>query len=351
VASLYEHVMRSGSRIAPEGLPEYFERTFLDHPWFDPEIPSLVHADSDGKIVGFLGSHVRRMRFDGDPIRLACSGQLVVDPSARSRAIGALLMRRYFTGAQDMTITDGATETVRRMWDLLGGEAAALSCVGWSRVFRPWRVSGDSVLARLRLGGLRPLAKPLWSLLDAVTVRAAGHRYRPPAESLEAEPLTPEAMLDQLAALAEPLRLHPDYDRPFLEWLFAELRRVTERGRLVAHMVRSDGVVLGWYIYYLCPRGVSQVVQLAATDDGCGGVLDHLFHHAESHGSIAVSGRLEPRLVEPLASRRAKLAYSSWALVHARDPEILSVASSRRALLTRLEGEWWMGHHLERFDG
>ena len=60
VVSLYEHVARSGSRTPPPGLAAYFERTFLDHPWADPEIPSLVYADGD-KIVGFLGSSVRRL--------------------------------------------------------------------------------------------------------------------------------------------------------------------------------------------------------------------------------------------------------------------------------------------------
>ena len=38
------------------------------------------------------------------------------------------------------------------------------------------------------------------------------------------------------------------------------------------------------------------------------------------------------------------------ALIHARDPEVLHAVQAGRALLTRLEGEWWMGHHLEPFS-
>src|SRR2546425_837095 len=72
VASLYEYVMRSGTRNPPLGLAEYFERTFFDCPWTDPEIPPLVYKDGGGRIIGFLGSHVRRLRLDGHPIRLAC---------------------------------------------------------------------------------------------------------------------------------------------------------------------------------------------------------------------------------------------------------------------------------------
>ena len=43
VASLFESVMRSGGRTPPPLLAAYFERTLLDNPWADPEIPSLVY--------------------------------------------------------------------------------------------------------------------------------------------------------------------------------------------------------------------------------------------------------------------------------------------------------------------
>jgi hypothetical protein len=56
---------------------------------------------------------------------------------------------------------------------------------------------------------------------------------------------------------------------------------------------------------------------------------------------------VEAPLLEPLSHRRAVLHPSGYlALVHARDPDLLYAVQSGRALLTRLEGEWWMGHHL-----
>ncbi len=36
--------------------------------------------------------------------------------------VGALLMRRHLSGPQELTITDGPTDTVRRMWAGLGGQ-------------------------------------------------------------------------------------------------------------------------------------------------------------------------------------------------------------------------------------
>ena len=33
-------------------------------------------------------------------------------------------------------------------------------------------------------------------------------------------------------------------------------------------------------------------------------------------------------------------------MVKAADPEVLEALSEGRAMLSRLDGEWWMGHHL-----
>ena len=83
-------------------------------PWADPEIPTLVHVGDSGEITGFIGSHVRRLRLDGLPIRLAAGGPLIVHPQARSRAVGARLWRRYLAGPQDLTTTDGASDEMRQ---------------------------------------------------------------------------------------------------------------------------------------------------------------------------------------------------------------------------------------------
>jgi len=350
VATLYEHIMRSGTRNPPLGLVEYFERTFFDCPWADPEIPPLVYKDGGGRIVGFLGSHVRRLRLHGHPIRLACGGQLVVEPEARTSAVGAFLFLAYLGGPQDVTITDGATENLRRMWAASGGETAPLKSIAWTRTLRPIRYSGDYLLERLKRPALAKRLRPLWRTLDRLIPGPVKNRLRPTEPQTSGELLTSQALLEHVPSVRETLGCYPDYDEPFLSWLFHEMAEVKSRGTLVRSLVRnSRGQVIGWYVYYL-NDGISQVMQVAAKRGATEDVLDHLLHHAYMNGSAAVRGRLEPHLLGPLSERRCIFSFDGSALIHARAPATLGVVLSSQCLLTRMDGEAWMGHHTEPFS-
>ena len=349
VCRLYEAVVRSGSPNHPPRQVEYFERTLLDYPWVDPTIPSLVFEDTAGEIVGFLGSHVRRLRVDGRLIRMACSGQLVTAPATRHRGVGALLMRRYLAGPQDLTITDGATDLVRRMWTGLGGRPLAHSSIGWTRVLRPAATGIAALSHRHGRSGLTRSLRLAAPPLDAAVQVLLGRwvELLPTQPKADAEPLTIDALLSQMRESARCLRLHPDYDAEYLRWLFEELEAVDVRGVLVRHLVRDRrGRVAGWYVYYLAPGDVAQVLQVAAPNGDPNLVLDHLFWHAACGGAVAVQGRLEPALLGLLGGRRCLLHRTQWALVHCQDQSLLGLLGSTKALLTRLDGEWWMGHHL-----
>lgn len=359
VATLYGDVMRPG--VPPRSdLKERFAALLLEQPWADPEIPSLVAVDEGGSVVGFLGSHVRRIRLDGRSGRLACAGQLVVAPAARHRATGALLLHAYLAGPQDLTITDGATEEVRRIWERLGGEAVWLGGIEWYRPLRP------AALAALLWGhrsgrdarALMPIARGVdraaLSLGRAIRgrARAAGRANAKTTQDVHVGELTPEDLVAALPQLTRRLRLWVDYDTAFAEHLLVELRRVPGRGSLRAALVRTGaGTVLGAYVYYLRNAGLSSVVAIAAPDeDGASATLDALVDDARAHGAAALHGRLEPRIALGVTRMRCLMRYEGGALVHARDPSVLAAAGSRSALLTRLEGEWWMGLHLDDGD-
>jgi hypothetical protein len=343
VVSLYEREIRSGTGTPPPRLGEYFRRTFLEHPWTDPEIPSLVSESTEGRVVGFLGSHVRRFRFDGRPIRLACSGQLVTEPAVRHQAAGAFLLRDYLAGPQELTITDGANEPARRLWEGLGGDTLHVNCIDWIRVFRPVGVGLEYAMRGRGTGLSRMVAPPLAMRLG----RGRGAKRL----TGTAEELTPESLVANLQELAPAFRLYPDYDVAFAEWLFREMAAVQTRGQLIRSLVRADGGrVVGWYVAYVKKGGVSDVVQVATTGRTSGVVLDHLFREAAEHGASAVRGRLQSRLLPALSVRSRFLRYAGGALAHSRSDEIMHVLRSNDSLLTRMDGEWWMGHHLEPFE-
>jgi hypothetical protein len=349
----------SGWTFRPPGLPGYYERTLLDGPWVDAEIPSLVYEDDDGSIAAFQGSLARHGRFDGRPIRIACGVNLVSRPDARRRGLGAILTRAYLAGPQDLTITDRATDQMREIWTLLGGQIAHLGCVDWIRVFRPSTLAAGRI-ARRPLDPSRPVGKlsaalavaspftsRMCSGLDVAAARVGPWFSEPPEPQGTSEELTPESMLEHLPLVADQVRLHVAYDPPFLTWLFTELAAVRERGSLVAKLVRGrGGGVLGWYIYYLKPEGVSHVVQVASSGRDSRVVVDHLFRDAWLGGAAALRGRVEARLLEPVGGRRCFLRYVGGSLVHSRDPAILGVVAAGDSLLTRLDSEWWMGNDL-----
>jgi hypothetical protein len=349
VAQLYELVMRSGRPSAPPGLAGYFVETMLEHPWSDPQIPPLVLVDAEGQIVAFQGSHVRRARLDGRSIRIACAGQLVAHPRARAGGPGALLVRAYLEGPQELTITDGATRRMREIWTLLGGGLAHLPCVTWTRVFAPGQLAAEL------LGGARRRPRRAAARTLATVDRAAARAVRPlapaPAPSVLAESLGPGSMLEHATEFTRDLRLHLDYDRAYLDWLFSHASAVTSRGKLVAQLVREPRRhrVLGWYVYYLKPGASAQVLQVAAAERDAGPVIDHLLAHAWSGGATAVRGRVEPRLLAALGQRGCLLRFTGEALVHSDDAAVLDAIASGDSLLTRLDGEWWMGHHVLDF--
>jgi hypothetical protein len=347
VASLYEQLARSGRDTPPAPLAGYLARTTLDAVWADPEIPPLVAEASDGRVIGFLGSYPRRLRLDGRALRVGCSGHLVADPA--TPGIGALLTRAYLRGPQDLTITDGATDLMRRMWRQLRGRVRTAPSFAWYRVLRPT----SAVAAHLGDRG-RTVPGPLRAAgggVDALVRRLPRVGARPaaaPDPEVTGEPLTVEALVEQMAEAPRHWRLHPDYDADHLRALFTELDTVAPaRGEVVRTLVRGrGGRVIGWYVAFAPRGGIVQVQQLASTTPDPGPVLDHLLADADARGAAAVSGRLEPSLAEAVRERRCLIRPAAWALADAQDPGVLAALDADDTLLTRLDGEWWMGHHL-----
>ncbi len=345
VAELYRLVNNTDWLIPAAEVPSWLRRMLFEHPWVDPEIPSLIYVDDGGEIMGFIASHVRRMRFDGEPVRMAVTGPLAAHPRARGRGVGALLCRHHFAGAQDLTTTDSASEEMRQIYELIGGQMMHPSSIVWARVLHPWSYLGNRALhanAHVR-HRVKPWARRALPLLDPPTERAIRYFRTPePLDSTD-EPLTAELMLEHLPLVTRSLRLVPDYDLSFLRWLLAELGQSRTWGAPQQRLVRDgDGRVLGWYVYYLKPGEGCHVMQIATRDRHAGAVLENLFAHAARHGGGAVQGRVEAHVLAALANHRAVFRFSPRSLIHSTNSELLGAVTSGHALLTHLDGQWWM---------
>lgn len=342
VVSLYRNHLARPHIATHEELVASFARIFLEAPLLDPSVPSLVYESADGNVVGFLGSQVHQMRFQDRRIRLACSSSLVVAPHARRGGAGALMLRKYLAGPQELTITDTAAGATEYMWKRLGGSLHPIGSIVWLHALRPVQTIVGLGLWRLGRHRWLPLLRPLCRPADIALSRRSATDVPRGADDVTEEPLSPELMIEHLRLGPRTYRLWPDHDVDSLDGLFGELGRARAKGRLVKGLVSDPGgAPVGWYIANLLPHDVLEMVHVAASP----GHEDLLFHHvlqkAQRLNVAAIRGRLEPWLVEVLPRRTVMFSRVRF-LFHTRDDAIRAAVLSGGALLTGLEGDMWM---------
>jgi hypothetical protein len=338
VAQLFSRVYPQERWVSHAECEAYFHEMFFANPWAEPQVPSWV-AMEGARAVGFIGVIPRPMCLRGRPLQAAVVTQLMVERDKRYGVIAAQLLRKALGGPQALTISDGANESSRKMWEALGGLTSTLYSLQWRRLLRPVR----SALQRAssphgRAAAL--LAAPVAALADAY---AAHYRALRRPSGLIEEPLDAAALLDGLERAARRVALSPRYDLASLDWLLGQARAKRRHGEMQARALRQPGGgVAGWFLYYLNGT-MSRVLQIHAYDGAERAVLDHLFQHAWRRGAAAMEGRMEPRLASVLGQRHCLFhSTSAFALIHSRDAELLAALARGDAFFTRLEGEWWL---------
>src|SRR5262245_40265196 len=161
VVKLFQKVFFNNGQTAPSSskLDAYFEEMFFHTPWTErwiergterggekgteegaeEELPSLVYETGDGAIIGFIGIIPRRMLLHGRPIRAAASMHFMVEPGSRSTLAGIRLLKTFFSGPQDLSLTDSGGAVGRKIWEGLGGDTALAYSINWTRLLRPSR--------------------------------------------------------------------------------------------------------------------------------------------------------------------------------------------------------------------
>jgi len=347
VADLHRRVFRTSAHSSEQlqaQYARYFKQVFLNNPWYDERLPSLVCETAQGAIAGFLGVMPRWLSIKGQPIQAAVSSQYIVEPGPRSTVAALQLAKAFLAGPQDLSLADEASTAMRSLCERAGGSTALLYSLSWGRFLRPSQV----VLSRFaKQRPLKPFAlalRPLSRAVDGMAVRTPGSPFRQVAPSLSGGDLSPETLLACLSEFTHDRAVRPEYDVGSLKWLFDVLAQRSEHGLFQKTALRNTmGEIVGWYLYQLNGGGIAEVVQVGAKKDFIKPVLDHLFYHAWRHAAIALAGRLDPQLIQELSERSSVFHHrGQWVLVHSRIPELLHAIHRGDAFLTRLEGEWCM---------
>jgi hypothetical protein len=347
VAALFHKVHLANDASTPKSslaaISAEFEEIFLRNPWRDENPHSLVCADGNGAILGFIGVTPRKMNIKGRPVVAAVSAHLMLDPGRRTELAGMRLLQRFLSGPQELSIADFANDIGRKVWDRLGGKMSHIQSLQWVKLLRPGACAMSSVEGKFRsLRRFSPVTRQLCRLSDALLARMAPGRFLFSDSDLIPTELDDETLLALISRFSALNSLRPEYDLLSLSWLIRRAEKINRRGELRKVALRdASGAIAGWYLYYLDSGGSSEVLQLCAHATSVGAVLDHLFHHAWSNGSALISGRLEPQLLPALSGRKCYLNCGPpWVMIHARDLEILHAIERGDVFLSKLDGEW-----------
>ena len=344
VARIHMKTFASADEKPTEGLKSYYETIFFDNPWYDEELPSLVFRSDAGNVEGFLGVLTRRMNFQGKSIRVAIPHRLMVAPDCSSPMAAMHIIKTFLAGPQDLVLGDGANDLGRKFMEGMGASTAYVYSMSWLFTLRPGSYM-RSMLGRFgKLKLLAPLAWPMCSVLDSVArkVPQSPLRLEPPGDFTEIE-MDCESVLSSIAEFSKPRALRPEYTTNEMKWLWDFLKSNTQRGQFRGFEVRNGkDKRIGTYLYYLTSKKVMEVMLFLARKDSTEILFSHLLYHALQNGAICVTGRVEPKLLQSIGIHKCLVKRGNWAVVHAKDPEIINVINRGEAMLSMLEGELWL---------
>lgn len=339
VADVHRAAFRLGDRARLPEYTEYFTRVFLDSA--DRGISSLVFQEHDGRIAGFVGIVPRRVVIAGRHYQAAISSQFIVDPASHAGLVALKLARAYLEGPQELSVADEANDVSRKIWEGLGGTTALLLSMYWTRALRPAGL-GLSFLRNRRTTAALAIAGALPAMIaDALVARIPGSQFRQRPPSTVSAPLFAQSVVAHASELYDQAALRVEYDEQTFQRLLDRTAAAAAGGRVLNAVVKSGASIRGWYVAAVDADGVAEVAHIAATAATIHDVLDHLFYHAWREGAVSVTGRLDPRFMQPMSDKYCLFhRRGPWVLIKSNTPELLRSLESGHTSLSRFDGEW-----------
>jgi hypothetical protein len=322
-------------------LTDHFENIFFNNPWYDHEITSLVSKEKNGKINGFLGVVPRPMRLCGQPIRVAVTSYHMASPESRPPVVGIQLLKTFFSGPQDLSLTDGAGELGRRIWVGVGGMQSPLYSLQWERLLRPARFAVETLSRRRILASFEGVLSPAANLADSITTRLFSGYFPSAGDSYIEEDLDLKIMIELLPLFTRDQALQPVYQEHTLQWIFDQADQMRSQSALKKVMIRNTKQeVVGWYLYYVKTGRRCRVLHIAAKNGAMGVILNHLFNHARRQGATALYGGVNPKYIQEIANQHCFFRLGASTLIHSRNEELIRLFQSGDAAVSGLDGEW-----------
>lgn len=342
VARLFHKTFRGNKGPVAASLAPYLREIFLEHPWHDPELPSLVHVAEDGRVDGFIGVLPLRLTFEGRRARAAIAGSLMVNEPEKNPLTGAKLMRKFILGPQDITITESANAVAQSLHAKLRGRLLPLTSMEWFKVFKPF---GTGVALASRSFRAAKFLAPFARLGDGLLSRVKTpwlEEARPASSGLlKSEDVDAGRFAAFALRSSAQFALRPDWDESMVNWLLTHAAKKETYGPMICRLVYGRGdAPIGGYVVYLRPGGMAWVLQIFAEMGRADPVVDDLVSYARSRGALAVRGRSQPMLMESLLKRGCVFMHRSATIVHTND-EALMAAASGNSLINGLAAESW----------
>lgn len=345
VAGLYWTYMRRRTGPTSPAVISLFHDLYFVNPFTDPDFPSLVYDVADRGVVGFIGGSVRRMSVCGKSIRVLFGGNLVVHPEFRSGVAAPRLLSAFTSTDFDLGLTDSANNISKNILRRMGYNVVPALNIHWRRPLRPvqYAVYGVSVSSNSSVLALAArAAKPLCGMADAIVGRIPASPFRSDKPRLQGAPLDLEVLLDCMNEFRKGYSLWPEYDLASLRWLIGFMERQPVRGNLRKIVLRDENQkIVGWYIYYVKPGAVGEVVQVGGDLTFTKDILDHLFSDAMEQGVTGLHGMVDSRRMSDYSDKGCFFTCrGGWTVAVTKHQEIMRLLERGDAFFSRLDGEW-----------
>ena len=148
--------------------------------------------------------------------------------------------------------------------------------------------------------------------------------------------------MEHVPRFAATYALHPDWDRDSLAFILRHSAQKSRHGTLYRRMVYGPNKApAGCYLYYGRPGGIAWVLQVLALPDAVDRVVSNMMAHASALGVVALRGRTQPNLLEPLLRNGCLLFQRSSTTVYSKNADLIAAISSGDAFIIGLAGEGW----------